>query len=141
MRENIAVRVFSYHHTSSQPPRTEPTPEQVEGREANARTDIFAFGEVLYEMTTGRPAFSGRSRASLIAAILSTDPRPIAELAPMLPPTLGHVIKTYLAKDPDNRIAFFADGKLKKLEGGPVQIICDAPSGRGGTWNKDGVTE
>ena len=248
-------------------------PEQLEGREADARTDIFAFGEVLYEMATGRPAFGGRTRASLIAAILSVDPKPISEVAPMSPPTLDHIAKTCLAKDPDDRwqtahdlahelkwiaesgghaggtvplaakgktqkvlpwliscallvaltvtvvwlrsfkppeqtmqfyaplpfpardiaiapnghtiavvgyqesarknvlwiyelgtqdaksiadsegatypfwsadgrsLAFFADGKLKKVEvsGGPVQTLCDAPSGRGGTWNKDGV--
>lgn len=248
-------------------------PEQLEGREADARTDIFAFGEVLYEMATGRPAFGGRTRASLIAAILSVDPKPITEVAPMSPPTLDHIAKTCLAKDPDDRwqtahdlahelkwiaesgghaggtvplaakgktqkvlpwliscallvaltvtvvwlrsfkppeqtmqfyaplpfpardiaiapnghtiavvgyqesarknvlwiyelgtqdaksiadsegatypfwsadgrsLAFFADGKLKKVEvsGGPVQTLCDAPSGRGGTWNKDGV--
>src|SRR5688572_2937334 len=63
-------------------------PEQLEGADADARTDIFGFGEVLYEMATGRRAFEGKSRASLIASILSTQPPPIAQLRPMTPPAL-----------------------------------------------------
>ena len=249
-------------------------PEQLEGKEADARTDIFGLGEVIYEMVTGKPAFSGKSRASLIAAILTTEPPPITQLQPLTPLALERVIKKCLAKDPDERwqsasdlaselnwiiesgsqateggrvpagrrrweragwllvatffllmmaagaalwnasnqhprpmyfhtsvpfpandlalspdgrmlaivaysaqannymlwtsevggrrtsaldgtqgasypfwspdgkfIGFFADGKLKKVQvsGGRPQVLCDAPNGRGGSWNRDGV--
>jgi serine/threonine protein kinase/Tol biopolymer transport system component len=249
-------------------------PEQLEGKEVDARTDIFSLGGVIYEMATGQPAFAGKSRASLIAAILSSEPQPMAALQPMTPPALARVVKKCLAKDPDERwqsasdlaselnwiaeghsqtgepervpagsrrwqraswllaatffllavaggaawwqannrrpppmyfhtsvpfpandlalspdgrmlaivaysgqasnyvlwtyevggrqtnplvgtqgasfpfwspdgkfIGFFADGKLKKVEvsGAQVQVLCDAPNGRGGTWNRDGV--
>ncbi len=78
-------------------------PEQLEGTEADARTDIFAFGAVLYEMATGKRAFEGASRASLIASIMSSQPRPIAELQPLSPPALDRLIRKCLAKDPDAR--------------------------------------
>src|SRR5262249_1011325 len=78
-------------------------PEQLEGREADTRSDIFAFGAVLYEMATGQKAFAGKSQASLIASILSTDPPPISTIVPMAPPALDRVVKTCLAKEPDDR--------------------------------------
>jgi serine/threonine-protein kinase len=78
-------------------------PEQLEGKKADARTDIFAFGATLYEMVTGQRAFQGESRASLIAAIMSSEPHPISELQPMTPPALDRVVKRCLAKDPDER--------------------------------------
>jgi Tol biopolymer transport system component len=78
-------------------------PEQLEGKEADVRSDIFAFGAVLYEMATGQKAFAGKSQASLIASILSAEPPPISTVAPMTPPALDRVVKTCLAKDPDDR--------------------------------------
>jgi eukaryotic-like serine/threonine-protein kinase len=78
-------------------------PEQLEGKEADARTDIFAFGELIYEMATGKPPFQGKSRASLIAAILTVDPPSITQLQPMSPPALDRLVKKCLAKDPEDR--------------------------------------
>jgi serine/threonine protein kinase len=79
------------------------SPEQLEGKEADARTDIFALGLVLYEMATGKKAFAGKSQASLIAAILSSEPASISSVQPTTPPALDRVVKTCLAKDPDDR--------------------------------------
>jgi len=78
-------------------------PEQLEGANADARTDIFSLGAVLYEMATGRRAFEGKSRASLIASILGTQPPPIAQFRPMTPPALDRLVQACLAKDPDDR--------------------------------------
>src|SRR5436190_9903476 len=78
-------------------------PEQLEGQQADARTDIFAFGAVAYEMVTGKKAFVGKSQASLIGAILKDDPPPTSSLQPMTPPNLDRVVQTCLEKDPDER--------------------------------------
>ncbi len=78
-------------------------PEQLEGKEADPRTDIFAFGAIVYEMATGRKAFEGKSQASLIAAILDHDPPALSTLRPLLPSALDHIVKTCLAKNPDER--------------------------------------
>jgi eukaryotic-like serine/threonine-protein kinase len=250
------------------------SPEQVEGREADARSDIFSLGAVLYEMVTGKRAFEGKSQFSVASAILEKEPEPISVVKPITPPALDHAISKCLAKFPDERwqsasdlaselkwisesssragaaarvsarrgrmerapwllaavlsvlligggavwwqasnrrppsmyfhipvpfsaddlalspdghtlamvaysaqannyvlwtyevggrrtssldgtqgasfpfwspdsrfIGFFADGKLKKVDvsGGQVQVLCDAPNGRGGAWNRDGT--
>jgi Tol biopolymer transport system component len=247
------------------------SPEQIEGKEADARSDLFALGAVLYEMVTGARPFEGKSQISVASAILEKEPEPIAAVQPLTPPTVAHVVNTCLAKNPEDRfqsardivlqlnwiaqsgtqvprstekrrnkreqlawliagglalmliavllwwrgskgaeqttyfsaplpfaardlaispnghtvaivgrresepnnilwvyepgspgatslagtegasfpfwsadgrsLGFFADGKLKKLnlDGGRVQTLCDAPTGRGGTWNKDGT--
>ena len=78
-------------------------PEQLEGKDADARADLFAFGTVLYEMITGHKAFEGKSKASLISAIMGSEPAPLAALAPMAPPALERVVRTCLAKEPDER--------------------------------------
>ncbi len=248
------------------------SPEQIEGKEADARSDLFALGAVLYEMLTGARPFEGKSQISVASAILEKEPQAISAVQPLTPPAFEHMVATCLAKSPDDRyqtahdivlqlrwiaqsgtqtpratekqgtnrrelaawaiacamavmlialfalwrgskvaeqttyfsaslpfaardvavspnghtvamvgrresdrndalwiyepgspdatnlagteganfpfwsadgrsIGFFADGKLKKLDlaGGPVQTLCDAQTGRGGTWNKDGV--
>jgi serine/threonine protein kinase len=88
------------------------SPEQLEGKEADVRSDIFSFGAILYEMVTGKRAFEGGSQASLIASILKEQPRPIAEVQPLSPPMLDRVIRQCLEKDADHR--WQAAGDLKR---------------------------
>jgi Tol biopolymer transport system component len=78
-------------------------PEQLEGQEADTRSDIFAFGAVLYEMVTGQRAFTGSSQASLIAAIMGAEPRAVSAIVPVAPRALDHLVARCLAKAPDDR--------------------------------------
>jgi Tol biopolymer transport system component len=84
-------------------------PEQLEGREADARSDIWALGCVLYEMATGQRAFEGKSQASLISAIMKDEPRSITEFAPLSPPALERLVRQCLAKEADERWQSAAD--------------------------------
>ena len=78
-------------------------PEQLEGKETDARTDLFAFGCVLYEMLTARRAFGGDSEASMISAIMTGEPAPLSTLQPLTPPALDRLVRRCLKKDPDDR--------------------------------------
>jgi Tol biopolymer transport system component len=99
-------------------------PEQLEGKEVDARTDIFAFGAVVYEMATRKRAFEGKTQASVIGAILKDDPPPISSLQPMTPPALDRVVKRCLAKEPDDRWQSANDltNELKWIAEGGSQV-------------------
>ncbi|PWT90114.1 MAG: hypothetical protein C5B54_07755 [Acidobacteria bacterium] len=104
-------------------------PEQLNGQSTDARTDIFAFGTVLYEMLTGQKAFAGKSQASLIAAILTSEPTPVSSIQPMIAPELDRAVKTCLAKDPNERwqsahdllmeLKWIAEGTFRSAESAP----------------------
>ena len=110
------------------------SPEQLQGIEADARSDIFSFGAVVYEMVTGARAFGASSQASIIGAILEREPAPIASHVPLTPPALDRVVRKCLAKDPDRRwqsaadlrdeLAWIAEprtGELTRVDGAPAR--------------------
>jgi serine/threonine protein kinase len=88
------------------------SPEQAEGKLMDARSDVFSFGAVLYEMATGRRAFSGDSQAATMAAVLGKEPRPLSEAAPQMPPELDRIILRCLRKDPARRLQHTTDVKV-----------------------------
>ena len=109
-------------------------PEQVEGKtdELDGRTDVFAFGAVVYEMATGKKAFDGRNQSSVIAKILEVDPPPMSSLKPpgkLSPPALDRIVKQCLAKDPDERWQTAADlwRELQWIAGSGSQVGLPAP--------------
>ena len=89
------------------------SPEQIEGKEADARSDIFALGSVLYEMAAGKRPFEGKSQISLASAILEKDPEPISAIKPMTPQALDYTVNTCLQKNPDDRFQTAHDVKLQ----------------------------
>src|SRR5262245_17489693 len=115
-------------------------PEQLEGHDADAPTDEYAFGALLYEMVSGRRAFEGRSQVSIIAAIVDHDPPPLSSLQPVTPPLLDHLVKTCLVKDPDERWQTMADVWIQLrliAEAGPLTAapaVVAAAARRGWPW-------
>src|SRR5229473_4213021 len=79
------------------------SPEQVEGKETDARSDIFSFGAVLYELIAGKKAFEGKTAVSVMAAVLRETPAPMTALVPVTPPALDQIVRRCLEKDPDDR--------------------------------------
>jgi Tol biopolymer transport system component len=122
------------------------SPEQLEGSEAETRSDIFSLGTVLYEMITGRRAFEGKSALSVASAILEKEPAPITTIKPMTPPALDHTIRRCLAKDPEERWQTARDLGLELKwiaeagsAGAAVPVVARSRSGGRLAWGAAGV--
>jgi len=124
--EEVTVAALTGAHTIVGTPQYM-SPEQIEGREADARSDIFALGCVLYELLTGQRAFDGKTTSNVMAAVLATEPRKVTELVPLAPATLEWVVQRCLAKDPDARWQSAADVGMQ------LQWLADQPSASGVT--------
>jgi eukaryotic-like serine/threonine-protein kinase len=114
-------------------------PEQLDGSEADARSDIFAFGAVFYEMLTGQRAFHGKSQASLIGAILKDDPPAVSSIQSITPPAVDRIVARCLAKDPDARWQTASDlaAELKWVQQGGAQTSASVAATRGrGRWRE-----
>jgi eukaryotic-like serine/threonine-protein kinase len=111
-------------------------PEQLEGGDTDARTDIFAFGAILYEMASGRRAFQGKSQASLIASILAADPPPLTTISPLMPSSLDRIVKVCLAKEPQNRWSSAHDVglQLRGISDTPDTAVASSPASRWREW-------
>src|SRR5437870_1181034 len=112
------------------------SPEQIEGKEADARSDIFALGAVLYEMATGKRPFEGKSQISVASAILEKEPEPISVLQTLTPPSFERVVGACLAKNPDDRFQSALDLKLelKWIAEAPIATAVAAPRKRWREW-------
>ena len=108
------------------------SPEQIEGKELDARSDIFSLGAVLYEMITGKKAFEGKSQLSVASAILESEPAPISSIKPMAPPALDHVVRKCIAKAVEQRWQSAADlaSELKWISESSAQARADQLTAR-----------
>ena len=115
-------------------------PEQAEGKTVDARSDIFSFGSVLYEMLTGQRAFQGDSPLSTLTAVLRDEPEPLSKTTHRLPRELERVISRCLRKDPDRRWQSMADVKValrelkEELDSGEVKRQCRRRRPQRRTW-------
>ncbi|HTV82409.1 MAG TPA: protein kinase [Acidobacteriaceae bacterium] len=105
------------------------SPEQIQGMEADARSDIFAFGVMLFEMATGKRAFEGKTQASIVGQILAVDPPSVSQLQPSTPPGLARLTQICLEKDPDERVQSAHDLRLQlEAVATAPEITVSAPS-------------